>query len=247
MAYGGVYRKRPVLCTGHQGSGKTLLALHALMQAVKEGEQALMLTSWHANDLVIVAEKTLGFGFEEAITRGHAILLEYAGIMPTPDFEKNVTLPPASFTEFMQIVETRSVTRVIIDTVLPWVAIRQKERLSLHVYSFMQALERMGVTALLTLPKPVSPLAFMLKNLLEEQVPIALTLKQEPEGSRTLTVNKYLGETVLPPPLPFEIRKGTGLASVKPDPASPGAPGKDGGSDVKSSGPIRFASAFRSS
>ncbi|NLG35162.1 MAG: hypothetical protein GX548_07395, partial [Lentisphaerae bacterium] len=171
-------------------------------------------------------------------------LLEYANIMPTPEFEKNLTLPPGSFMEFQDIVESSGIRRVVIDTVLPWVAIPQKDKLTKHIYSFIQAIERMGVTALLTLPKPVSPLAFTLKNRLEEQVPIVFSLNLDDDGQRSLLINKYLGEVSLPPPVPFVIVPGSGIVRA-PGQASAPAAASPAAAPPAPEGPIKFASAFR--
>ena len=211
--YGGIYRRRSALCIGRQGSGKTIASIHFLMQSVKEGERGLLLSAWRAHDLAIIAQQ-MGFPLSEAVDKGQVTLLEYANIMPTPEFEKNLTLPPGSFMEFQEIIESNSFHRVVIDTVLPWVAIPQKEKLAKHIFSFIQAIERMGVTTLLTLPKPVSPLAFTLKNRLEEQVPIVFNLDVDDQGKHSLVVNKYLGENSLPPPGPFVITPGAGILSA---------------------------------
>ena len=272
--HGGIYRKRPVLCIGRQGSGKTIAALQSLMQSVKEGERGLMLSSWRAHDLAIIAEK-MGFPLAEAASKGQVTLLEYADIMQTPEFEKNLTLPPGSFMEFQSIVESNSIGRVIIDTVLPWIAIRQEDKLAKHIYSFIQAIERMGVTCLLTLPKPVSALAFTLKNRLEEQVPIVFTLDKDPQDQRSLLINKYLGDQNLPPPVPFVIVPGAGIirapkivppTSTRHSPATtrismrethPMPPAREEAPNPaptpsakpppkKDAGPIKFSSAFRS-
>ena len=56
-------------------------------------------------------------------------------------------LPPGSFLELQEIITSNSVSRVIIDTILPWVAIQPEKKLAQHVFSFVQAFERMGVTA----------------------------------------------------------------------------------------------------
>ena len=242
---GGTYRKRPVLCCGRHGSGKTILALHCLKQAVEEGEQALLLSSWNPRDLSIISQKVLGFSCDEAAENGTATLLEYAGIMASPVFEQDVTLPPDSFNELIQIVDEKAVTRVIIDTILPWVAIRQKERLAKHVFSFIHAFDRMGVTALFTLPKPVSPLAFSLKKMLEDQIPVIINLDVDNSGERTFTINKYLGESIMPSPIEFEIVGGAGMVqkatsapqepNIRPDDAQQTSPAE----------PIRFSSAFK--
>ena len=265
--YGGIYRRRSALCIGRHGSGKTLAAIHFVMQSVKEGERGLILSAWRAHDLAIVAQQ-MGFPLSEAVDKGQITLLEYANIMPTPEFEKNLTLPPGSFMEFQEIVESNSFHRVAIDTVLPWVAIPQKDKLAKHVYSFIQAIERMGVTTLLTLPKPVSPLAFTLKNRIEEQVPIVFTLDVDADDKHSLLVNKYLGENNLPPPVPFVIAPGAGIlraqksshsapatswsklpglsAASSPEPAAPARPMSPPPPAAPAPpGAIKFSSAFK--
>ena len=209
--YGGLYRKRAALCVGRQGSGKTLLGVQALLQSVKEGERGLMLSAWRAHDLTITANH-LGLPLADAIEKGQVILLECADLLHTPSAEKNWMLPPGSFLELQEIITSNSVSRVIIDTILPWVAIQPEKKLAQHVFSFVQAFERMGVTALFTMPRPVSPLAFALKNRLEEQIPIVFTLDYDgATGRRTLLINKYLGDLNLPPPMNLIIAPGTGL------------------------------------
>lgn len=244
---GGAYRKRPLLCCGRQGSGKTLFALHCLKQAVEEGEQVLLLSSWNPRDLSIVADKVLGFSFDDAVEAGVVTLLEYAGIMASPVFEKDVTLPPDSFLELTELIEEKAVKRVILDTVLPWVAIRQKERLAKHVFSFVQAFDRMGVTAFFTLPRPASPLAFMLKNQIEDLVPVSLVLDVDSGGQRSLAVNKYLGEPIMPPPKMFTITPGVGIVAegkrVAAGDTVASRPEKR--VPAKPNAPIRFAAAFK--
>ena len=237
--FGGIFRQRAALCVGRHGSGKTVAALHALMQSVKEGERGLMLSAWRAPDLIIVAEK-LGLPLAEAVRGGQVVLLEYARFSPEPELEKSRVLPPGSFMEFEDVVVSNGIRRVVIDTVLPWIAIRQEDQLAKHIYSFLHALERMDVTAFLTMPKPVSPLAFALKNRIEQQVPVVFTLDVDAQNRRQLLVNRYLGQAALPPPLPIAIESGRGIvfaAEAPPPPPPPPAPA--------AAGTIKFASVFR--
>ncbi len=251
--FGGIFRKRSALCIGRQGSGKTIAALQALLQSVKEGERGLMLSAWRAHDLTIIADR-MGLPLADALRKGQITLLEYSDIMPGPQFEQDLTLPPGSFMEFQSIIESGGIRRVVIDTILPWVAISQEDKLTKHIYSFVQALDRMGITAILTIPRPVSPLAHTLKNRLEEQIPVVFTLDRDPQGRYTLLLNKYLGETTLPPPVPFIIARGAGIIRapkkipeqvVNPPPAPPpaNAPARSSRLDV---GAIKFSAAFRS-
>lgn len=248
--YGGLFRKRSALCVGRQGSGKTIAALQALLQSVKEGERGLMLSAWRAHDLTIIADR-MGLPLADALLKGQITLLEYSDIMPGPQFEQDLTLPPGSFMEFQDIIESGGIRRIVIDTILPWVAIPQEDKLAKHIYSFIQALDRMGVTALLTIPKPVSPLAHTLKNRLEEQIPVVFTLDRDNDGKYTLLLNKYLGESALPPPVPFIIAPGAGIIRAPkkvPAPATPPPAAPEPEASRRPGlriGPIKFSSAFR--
>lgn len=209
-SYGGVYRGRPVLCIGRSGSGKTIAGFQFLNQCIQEGDRGLMLSAWRAKDLAIVAEKA-GFSFTDAIEGGQITILEYAAFMPGREFESSLTLPPESFIELQEIITSNNIRRIVLDTVVPWVAIPQAAQLAKHIYSFIHAIERMGVTALFTLPKPVSSMAFALKNRLEDQIPAVFTLEHENQKNRTLLINKYLGEVSLPPAIPISIEPGKGI------------------------------------
>ena len=241
--FGGIYRQRATLCVGRHGSGKTIAALHALMQSVKEGERGLMLSTWHAGVLCLLAEQ-YGFPLADAVRDGQIILLEYARFSPEPELEKCRVLPPGSFMEFEEIVVGNGIRRVVIDTVLPWIAIREEDRLAKHVYSFLHALERMEVTAFLTMPKPVSPLAFALKNRIEQQVPIVFTLDVDAQNRRHLLVNRYLGQSALPPALPIAIESGHGIVPATEPPTAPPPPPAPPAAPVAKS-EVKFASVFR--
>ena len=208
--FGGIFAGRATLCIGSRGSGKTIAALQALLQGPQHNERALMLSSWRAADLAIIASR-MGLPLDSALQAQQVMLLEYAHLTPASELEQQHLLPAGSFLKFKQLVETHQIRRVVIDTVLPWVAIRPVERLPIHIYSFIQALDRMGLTSILTIPRPVSPAAHTLRNCLEEHIPIVLTLSRNSTGHYALEVNKYLGEPAQPRPIPFIIAPGDGI------------------------------------
>ena len=211
--FGGVFRGKHVLCCGRRASGKSILACHFVNQALTDGEKALLLSNRAAPDAVGLAE-SMGLPFARAVAEGQLIILDYATFLPACNASANVMLPPQSFMELQETIESQSVRRVAFDTVLPWVAIHPISRIAEHVYSFVHAVERLGVTALLTIPKPVSNPAFTLKSRLEDLCPISVTLDHSNGEHRTLRVTKYLGELRnLSTPLPFAIAPGRGLVA----------------------------------
>jgi len=223
--FGGIYPQRVVLVTGRSGAGKTVLGLQFLDQGLRLQERALMLSARPAQDLVIMAE-SLGLNVAAAIESGSLTLLEYNEFVPGRDHEANIDLPPDGFIQLKEIIEQQAVNRVVIDTVLPWITLPNPAQLPEHIFSLLRAFERLGVTTLFTLPKPVSASASHLRKLVEDVVPISLTLLQEPSApSRKMIISKYLGMDTIPEGFNFEIvpRRGFVLfqAATTPEPTIP--------------------------
>lgn len=209
--FGGVYRNRQVLCCGRAGSGKSILGLHFIHQALADGDRALLLSGYRAADTLIVAG-SFGMPFADAVASGQLMLLEYASFITEKASSPNIMLPPQAFMELQETIEAQSIRRVVLDTVLPWVAIQPISRLVEHLYSFVHALDRIGATVLLTLPKPISNAAFLLKNKLDDLCPVSIALDHTNQADRVMRVPKYLGEIQnLSKPMPFAIRSGKGF------------------------------------
>ncbi len=191
--YGGVFSGRSVLVCGRGGSGKTTAGFHFVRQGIAQDERCLILSTIPADDLTILAE-SLGFGFALPIDRGDLILLEYQSFVPgrAQDWK---TVPVEGFNQLREIIETNSISRLVIDTVLPWVAVTNAERIAEQVFSFVRSFDRLGVTTLMTIPKPVNTMAFKLKKALENVIPISVLLTVGPEiDEYSWQVVKYLGE-----------------------------------------------------
>ena len=194
--FGGVYRGRTVLCYGRRESGKTVAAARFLHQAFRDGDRGLLLTDWQANDSLIVAE-AVGAPFSHMVREGNLTILEYSSIVPGCDMGGASPLPPSAFVELQKIIASRSIRRVVFDTVVPWLAIHPISKMPGHVYSFIHALERLNVTVLITLPWPASTPAFMLKNRLEDLCPVVFTIQKDAStGDSFFKVSKYLGDSL---------------------------------------------------
>ncbi len=267
--YGGIYRNRPVLCMGRMGSGKNILSYHFVSQGLRTGDKVLLLSNIMAKDVVILGE-SYTMPFSTAVQRGQLIILENAKLLNSDEStSSNVMLPPEAFMELQDIIESQSVARIVLDSVVPWLAIQPVARLTEHVYSFSHALERLRVTSFLTMPKPVSAAAFSLKKLMEDLCPVSITLDHENGANRSFIVSKYIGEMQgIAQTLPIDIVKGQGIvlrgekpksvaspyafsAAVAPQtPGRESAPKEEVASassapSKKPDGPIRFSDALR--
>ena len=210
---GGVYRDRSVLVTGISGAGKTMLGLHFLAQGLRLQERGLMLSTERAVDLAIMAD-SLDIPVGGAIETGAFTVLEYSEFIPGRDQETNIMLPPDGFMQLKEIIETNAIRRVVIDTVLPWITLPNPAHLAEHIFSLIRAFERLGVTALYTLPQPVSTAAIRLRKMLEDVVPISITLLVEDAPvSRRWLVNKYLGQNLKADGVRYDILPKKGIVA----------------------------------
>jgi len=242
--YGGAFRGRPMLFCGPAKSGKTATAFHFLRRGLRLRERCLLLTARPASDIVVQAD-AMGLDFSRAVDSGELILLEYADDVPGRHSESAITLPPNSFMQLAQVVSEQAVARLVLDTCLPWVAVKGGDRLEEHVFSFVRSLDRMGVTTLLTMPKAASLAAARLYKLIEAQVPISVTLDYDAtKGSRLMIVNKYLGmDDKVGLEIPFDIRANAGILESSAATAPPLASARNArpGDPVASDGGVRFS------
>jgi len=246
--YGGIYRGRALLVSGKVGTGKTVFGLQFIQQGIKQNERCLILSGQPMNDLMIFAE-SLKLPLGAAVEAGNLVLLEYQDFIPGHDSEEYITLPPDGFLQFKKIVEAHAVQRIVLDTVLPWVSIRPQNKLAEHVFSFMRAFERIGVTTLMTIPKPASLPSLRLKKALEEMAPVSVTLSSIPNSNEPIWITtKYIGEMKLDQETAYQITAGTGItkktdASIKDEDsmARPQSQPQPGAGDARQAKKIKFS------
>lgn len=241
VAYGGVYAGRSTLICGRSGTGKTIAACHFIKQGLDQQERSLILSTMPANNLVIMAG-ALGFNFSPAIDQRDLILLEYQSFVPGTTIGWK-SIPADGFNQLREIIETNSVSRLVLDTVLPWVALADTERMTEQVFSFVRSCDRLGVTTIMTLPKPVSTMAFRLKKTLETNTPVSVLLSPgEQAGQFTWHTVKYLGEQKSTFPEPYAIVPKVGMVPVRSEEATPPMPLASQPQTEPASQRVRFSS-----
>lgn len=212
-AYGGTYQGRSMLVTARHGGGKTVAGLQFIGQGLRQQERCLLLSARPAEDVALTAS-AFDIPVVESIESGDFIILEYKEYVPGRDREDELKLPKDSFLQLKHIIEDQQIQRLVLDTVLPWVALDDEARLPEHIFSFVRVFQRIGVSTLFTMPKPASPPAKKLRRLIEDVVPVSLSLDHNPDtGERSLMVDKYLGATRVSKPMPFVIEPQVGIAA----------------------------------
>ncbi|OQW96217.1 MAG: hypothetical protein BWK77_05820 [Verrucomicrobia bacterium A1] len=219
--YGGVYAGRSWLVCGPSGAGKSAVGLQFLVQGVKQGERCLLLSAQPAADVAIWAA-SFGPEIERSIESGEFVVLEYNDYVPGRDKETDLTLPPEGFLQLQEIIDTNAIKRVVLDTALPWVMTRTADMMAEHVFSFVRAFDRLRCTTMLTMPRPVSPVATRLKNALDEVVPVSVMLSIDSALSqRSWLTTKFLGEARLDPATPYLVIPGHGAVAGRETPPAP--------------------------
>ncbi len=225
--FGGVYSGRAALATGRSGTGKTILSLQFLAAGLERTERCLLLSARPADDVALYAN-AFGIPVGEAIDSGNLVILEYSDFVPGRDREDRLRLPPDSFMQLKQIIEGQAIQRVALDTVLPWVTLDNMDQLPEHIFSFVRAFHRINTTTLFTIPKPVSTPAHKLRRLIEDVVPISISMVNDEKGSNNYwLVNKYLGMNAVNDRTEYRIMPKQGIVSAgeasarQKQPASP--------------------------
>lgn len=247
--HGGIFAGRNFLICGRSGTGKTAAGMHFIRQGLLQEERCLLLSTMQASDIAILAE-SYGFTFAADIEQGNLVLLEYESFAPGRQTFRDA-LPAEGFGQLHELIQSNSITRVVLDTVLPWVSVPDAEKLSEHVFSFVRSFDRMNVTTLMTIPKPVSPLAFRLKKTLEEVTPISVLLSptEDQQALRWQTV-KYLGIKQTPGPILYHLTPTTGITLFEEDAPQPAEDIPDAAPTPEAVAPasaqkVRFASKIQ--
>lgn len=218
---GGTFQGRPLLVTGRRNSGKTIFGLQFVKQGLELGERGLMLSMRPTQDLAIYA-RSIGLNVDAVVDAGELFLLEYNDVVPGRDCEENITLPPEGFAQLIDIIGKEFIRRVVIDTVVPWVVMVSRDHLAEHIFSFVRAFERLGVTALFTCSHPVSTAAQHAHRILETNVPVSLTLSYDATTeNRLVLLNKYIGAVDTCKSMPYRIEQNRGIVCIPPDTSFP--------------------------
>ena len=139
---GGFERGSSTLIIGPAGTGKSLLALTFVLDAVARGEHAAMFVFDEELGLLIARAKTLGIDLDSMVRSG-SLTLEQVDA---------AELTPGEFSERVRTsVEAHGARTVVIDSVNGYqAAMPEEQALILHMHELLQYLNRQGATTFLT-------------------------------------------------------------------------------------------------
>jgi len=139
---GGVERGSSVLVLGPAGTGKSIMTLTFVRNAIARGERAAMFVFDEERGLLIERAKGLGIDLQ-AMIDAETLVLEQVDA---------AELTPGEFSERVRVcVETHGARTVVLDSLNGYQAAMPGENaLVLHVHELLQYLNRRGATTFLT-------------------------------------------------------------------------------------------------
>ena len=140
---GGVERGSSVLVLGPSGTGKSLLALSFVAEAIARGEKAAMFIFDEELGLLVERANGLGLDLQPMIDAGSLIVQQVDAAELTPgEFSERVR----------QCVEVAGARTVVVDSLNGYQASMPGENaLVLHMHELLQYLNRKGATTFLTI------------------------------------------------------------------------------------------------
>lgn len=110
LVQGGFEKNATNLVVGSSGSGKSIFAVHFLMQGLRKGEKCLYITFEEKKEVFFMNMKQFGFDLEQEEKKGKFVFLEY-----TPEKVKTMLEEGGGVIE--SIVLREGVSRIVIDSI----------------------------------------------------------------------------------------------------------------------------------
>ena len=193
--FGGVFVNEPVLLSGPAKSGKTSAALRWAVEGINLEEPTLYFTSDSAR-AVYETGLWLRLPVKAAIDEEKLVLLEFNDVDP------NVSpsdLAAQRFAQFQEIISDKGIKRLVVDGVVPWILSESPKVVAHIIADMMSHIQKAGVTALYTLPRPASDAAASLLYILQDQVPVALNIVPQSDTTQPIVeVARFAGHENLP-------------------------------------------------
>ena len=200
--FGGIVANDPVLLSGPLRSGKTSAALRWAIEGINRDEPTLYFTSESARAVYDIGSR-LRLPVKQALDEEKLVILEFTHTDPKLSASD---LAAQRFAQFQAIIQQRGIKRLVVDSLIPWVLPEPPKIVAHLITDMMTQVQKMEVTALYLLPRPKSDSAAELLYILQDQVPVALSLLPQSDFTTPIVeVSRFAGRADLPAVYPVRI------------------------------------------
>ena len=209
---GGFYRGKTYLVSGGAGTGKSVFALQYLHAALLQGKTAILVTNEKPEEVFLIADN-LGFRLMDFLKNSRLIMLERlfqnsAGL----NRKEDVSLLVGGIERYA--VKNNSEI-LVIDSAIPLLQLFPEKWLKEGIALFVNGLENLKLTTLMTTRMPVGRKSLLMRDSLEEAVFGSIYLGRESkEGGdviRRITIRKLKAAALFYPGYEFKIESGKGI------------------------------------
>jgi circadian clock protein KaiC len=145
MLYGGVYRNSTTLLTGASGSGKTVTALHFIMEGAKKGEKSLLIEFEESPDQLYRNAASFGWDLKKYVDNGTVELLcRYPEDLRAEQYLQMI----------QNLVITKKAKRVVLDSISDVQRIYNERQFRTFVISLNAFFKTHGITSVFTNTAP---------------------------------------------------------------------------------------------
>jgi circadian clock protein KaiC len=195
--WGGLYRGGTYLITGPRKSGRTLTGLQFTRQAANQREICLYFTGMRPKDLMINAA-SMDFDLQHYMNTNQVVVIRVN--IPS---ETDLSVEPDKYLagymqDIVSLVEQYQPSKIVFDELTPFIGYNDINKLKEAFAQMCEAIEDFGITSLLILGDPVSPITQNIMDLLIENSTGVIQLKKKQSSeykilSGTISITPNIG------------------------------------------------------
>jgi circadian clock protein KaiC len=165
LTWGGFYRCGTYFLFGPKNSGRTILALQFVKQAVKVKEKCLYFTSVRPKDLMINAA-AINFDLQDCMNQNSVIVVRVTPPKNLDVAKDSDAILSEYLRDIQKVVNQYNPKRIIFDELTPFIEFKDLNVLGETFSETMEHIEDSGITSLFILGEPATPATHKLINLL---------------------------------------------------------------------------------
>ena len=199
-------RGRTYVLSGAPGTGKSIAGLQFLMEGVKRGERAAILTLDDPQDVLGQGE-FLGYDLAREVAAERLYILRFQ-----LDFARRfarTTSPDEAFAELRSLLGSDPLGRFVIDSVVPFIDAAGPSQNA--AISMLQLLDELGATSIVTYPGDLAGVYDRRLDPLVQRAAAMFHFSADLQRQRHIEIRKVRYRVPSNAPMPYRIEPGAGI------------------------------------